>query len=55
MRQKLIDYIVDLSTKLNDDDLSYLNFNLFSNDQLLEVYVDLRITEWRLSVDLDGQ
>lgn len=38
MRDKLIRRIIELSKEVDDDDLEYVNWNLHSNDELLEMF-----------------
>lgn len=38
MRDKLIRRIVELSKEVDDDDLEYVNWNLSSNDDLLNMF-----------------
>lgn len=38
MRDKLIRRIVELSKEVDDDNLEYMNWNLESNDSLLEMF-----------------
>lgn len=46
MRDKLIKKIVDLSVKVDNDDLEWFEFNKYSNDELLEMYRELVIVEY---------
>ena len=38
MRDKLIRRVIELSKEVDDDDLEYVNWNLHSNDDLLEMF-----------------
>lgn len=38
MRDKLIRRIIELSKEVDDDNLEYMNWNLESNDSLLEMF-----------------
>lgn len=38
MREKLIKRIVELSKEVDDDDMEYVNWNLHSNNELLEMF-----------------
>lgn len=38
MRDKLIKKITLLSKQIDNDDLEYINWNLFSNDDLLDMF-----------------
>lgn len=46
MRSKLISYIIELSKTLYNDDLSWMDFNKYSNDDLLYMYAKLSIDEY---------
>jgi hypothetical protein len=46
MRDKLISKVVELSTKVNNDDLAWFVFDRYSNEELLDIYKELAIQEY---------
>ena len=46
MRDKLIKIIVRMSTEVYDDDLSWMDFNQYSNDELLFMFARISVDEY---------
>lgn len=46
MRQKLIEKTIDISFAVDQDKLEFTNWDTLSNDQILEMYIDLRIVDY---------
>jgi hypothetical protein len=46
MRDKLIKMIIEMSTRIYDDDLDWMDFRKYSNDELLFMYAKVSIDEY---------
>ena len=52
MRNMLIKEIKSLSEEVDDDDLEWFQWDRYSNKELLEMFKDLCIAQYDLSLDI---